>query len=110
MWSYLIIVLVVFSTLLLLVLMLARFTQPEMLYAVRHALVQVKTKKAFLDYYANRFTSASRFPDLLGDDLRYETRDSDEEDVLRRVDKIRELYRVQMLKSIVPGVKKSGKP
>jgi hypothetical protein len=90
--------------------MLARFIQPEMLYAVRHALVQVKTKKAFLDYYANRFTSAKRFPELLGDDLRYETRDSDEQDVLRRVDKMRELYRVQMWKSIGPGVKKSGKP
>jgi len=110
MWNYLIVALVVFSTLLLLVLMLARFIQPEMLYAVRHALVQVKTKKAFLDYYAQRFTAANRFPDLLGDDLRYETRDSDEEDVLKRVDKMRELYRVQMLKSVVPGVKKYGKP
>lgn len=110
MLTFLVILLVIFSATLLLVLMVARFIQPEMLYAVRHALVQVKSTKAFLDYYERRFVGGKRFPDLLGEDLRFETRDSDEEDVLSRVDKIRELYRVQVLKHLVPGVKKFGKP
>jgi hypothetical protein len=109
MWTLLVISLVGFSTLFLLAL-IVRFIQPEMIYAVRHAIVQVKSTKAFLDYYDNRSTSSSSFPDLLGDDLRFETLDSDEEDVLTRVDKIRELYRVQICKHMVPGVKKPGRP
>lgn len=110
MLNFLVVLLVIFSAILLLILMVARFIQPEMLYAVRHALGHVKSTKAFLDYYDRRFVDGKRFPDLLGEDLRFETRDSDEEDVLSRVDKIRELYRVQVLKHLVPGVKKFGKP
>lgn len=109
MWTYLMIFLVGLSILVLLAL-IARFIQPEMIYVVRYALNQIKTTKAFLDYYDNRFTSSSTFPDRLGDDLRFETRDSDEEDVLTRVDKIREIYRVEIWKHTVPGVKKHGKP
>ncbi|MEA2174589.1 MAG: hypothetical protein QOD00_2181, partial [Blastocatellia bacterium] len=88
---------VIISAILLLFLIL-RFINPELIYIVRHALIQVRSAKAFLDNYENRFTHVNAFPDLLGEDLRYETRVYDEEYVLKRVDKIRELYRVLIRK------------
>lgn len=90
---YLVSLLVLLSVIILLF-MILRFVQPELIYIVRHTLIKVRAAKVFRDSAAYRFTPPKSFPSLLGDDLRYETRDFDEKNILKRVDKIRELYRV----------------
>lgn len=105
---YAIIFLVFFSSLILL-LLVVRFVQPELIYSVRHALIQVRSTKVFRDAFAKRFTESKVFPELLGDDLRYETRDYDEEYVLQRVNKIRKLYRV-LSRRPLPGNSNDRKP
>ncbi len=108
--TYLVIFLVLFS-LLTLVALIFRFVQPELIYSVRHALVKVRTNKVFLDYDANRFTNSNVFPDLLMKDFRYESRDYDEQYVLKRVMKVRELYRIlDMKRQPIPGLTKERKP
>lgn len=100
---------VIFSAILLLFLIL-RFIHPELIYIVRHAVIQVRSTKFFLDSNENRFVSISAFPDLLGEDLRYETRVYDDQYVLKRVDKIKELYRVLSRRPQVFGSKRARKP
>ncbi len=89
----LVILLVAFSAIILLFLIF-RFIQPELIYIVRGALHKVKSRKLVLDSTAYRFTSAKEFPDLLGDDLRYETHNYDEKYIFNRVHKIKKLYRI----------------
>jgi hypothetical protein len=90
---YLVGFLVICSAVLLLFLIL-RFIVPELIYIVRGALIQVRSSKTFLDYDANRFVRREAFPDLLVEDLRYETSLYDEQYVFKRLDKIKEQYRV----------------
>src|SRR6476469_8670190 len=106
---YIVFSLVVLSALILIFLLL-RFVQPELIYVVRHAMMQVRGRKIFLDSFANQFTSQKTFPNLLGDDLRYETHAYDEKYVLKRVDKIRELYRVLVRKPRIEGISRKHKP
>jgi hypothetical protein len=77
-----------------LIVLVIRFIQPELIYSVRQALVEVRTNKAFLDWQEGRSSAAAAFSRQLIKDVRYETREYDEEHVLWRVNKIRELYRL----------------
>lgn len=102
-------ILVIVSAIILLFLVL-RFIHPELIYIVRHALIQVRSTKVFLDNNENRFVNRNAFPDLLGEDLRYETRVYDDKYVLKRVDKIKELYRVQIRRPSALISKRVRKP
>jgi hypothetical protein len=105
--TYLVVFLVAFSALILL-LLIARFVQPELIYSLRQALGRIGVAKANLDRRAHRVPKQKDFRILLMNDLRYETRDKDEESIIKRVDKIRQLYHAQMRKPEYPGLE--GKP
>ena len=102
--TYLVIFLVALSVLILL-LLIARFVQPELIYSLRRSLGRIGTAKAILDRRAHRAPKGKNFRIFLMNDLRYETRDKDEESIIKRVDKIRQLYQAQMRE---PGLE--GKP
>ena len=102
--------LLIFCGLILLGLFL-RFIQPELIYSVRNALIRIKANKAFLDAQAQRRNRSYLFPRLLVQDFRYESLDYDEQYVLIRVMKIRELYRVlDLRRDSVNGLPKERKP
>jgi hypothetical protein len=77
----------------ILLLLLIRFVQPELIYGLRQVLVQVEANKTFLGYEAGRDGLTGSFQRLLIADARYEALDLDEEYVFNRIQKIRELYR-----------------
>ena len=102
-----IIVLIVVGIVVLMALVL-RFIQPELIYGFRQALITVRTNKVFLDQEAGRPHADRTFLDLILTDLRYETRYYDERYVLQRITKVRELSR--MLDSKRNGLAKGSVP
>lgn len=76
--------------------LIARIVQPELIYGLRGELNEVLSNKAFLDFEAGRRSEAVslQFNEILRADARYETRVFDKFSVLRRVQKIKELYRL----------------
>ena len=82
-------IIVVFFVLLALVL---RFVQPELIYSLRQILVKIGMNKVQLDDEAGRTGLSSRYHELLIKDLRFETLGHDSAYALKRINKIRELY------------------
>jgi hypothetical protein len=82
-------IIVVFFVLLALVL---RFVQPELIYSLRQVLVKIGMNKVQLDDEAGRTGLSSRYHELLIKDLRFETLGHDSAYALKRINKIRELY------------------
>ena len=80
---------VLFFVLLALVL---RFVQPELIYSFREVLVRTGMNKVHLDDDEGRAGLSPRYHELLIKDLRFETLGHDSAYALKRVNKIRELY------------------
>ncbi len=91
----------------LLVALVVRFVQPELIYGLRRAIIGVRMNKAFLDQDAGRVGIDRSFADLIITDLRYETRDYDYRYVLQRITKLRELSRMLSPRSRITDSKKA---
>ncbi len=76
-------------------LLFLRAVQPEVIYAWREQVVAVCVNRAFLDREAGRNVPTGLMPRLLIKDFRHATRLHDENYVLNRLLKLRELYRLQ---------------
>src|SRR5579872_145963 len=74
--------------------LILRFVQPELIYGLRKMLLKVQANKLFLDREEGRWGGNAIFQDILVKDFRYEALDLDQENVFRRINKIRELYRL----------------
>src|SRR5262245_55972922 len=77
------------------VLLISRFVQPELIYGFRRVVTKVMVNKAFLDFDAGRSGCNRLFNEQLLNDFRFETQEHDEKYALQRVIKIREWYRIQ---------------
>lgn len=87
------------------VLLVLRMWQPELIYSFRKLLVNVRTTKAFLSAESGASAGDSTFSELLVKDLRYETRVDDVTYALKRSMKLRELYQMlDLRREDVPGL------
>lgn len=88
-----------------------RFVQPELIYSFRQVVMDVRANKAFLDYEVGRGDANELFKEQLMNDLRQETHEHNEDYALERALKIRELYRVMDLRrASTPEQAKALKP
>ncbi|HLM57379.1 MAG TPA: hypothetical protein VK422_14795 [Pyrinomonadaceae bacterium] len=104
MWLYLVIILVAFCVAVL-ILLIVRFVQPKLIYAIRQAVVNIMTNRAFLDADEESEEAGEAFRELLAHDRRIEAYDYDEKYVTVRVHKIRQLYRILIRKPPHPSAK-----
>ncbi len=104
-WFLIIVVLTIFLALII------RFVQPDLIYGLRQGLVMVRANKAFLDKMSGRSDVNPDFLKLLMHEAKWENRDNDENEILERVIKIKELYRILDLRRPVPEeFRKEQKP
>lgn len=83
--------------LLLFVLLLIRFVQPQLIYSFRQILAKIEINRAILLIDADdgdRADAMERYRRALIKDIRYETNHHGESYVMRRLKKISELYRI----------------
>jgi TIR domain-containing protein len=107
---HLITFLVASSSIILLSLIL-RFVEPELIYIIRKTLTRVRMNKVFLEYDENRIIRAATFPALLIDDFRTEARAYDDDTyIIGRINKIRELYRLIVSRRPMTGLTTRPKP
>lgn len=91
--------------------LIIRFVQPNLIYSVRQGLVMVRANKAFLDKMAGRSDASPEFLQLLMHEARWENRDNDENEILERVIKIKELYRIlDLRRPVLEKFRKEQKP
>ena len=77
----------------LLVCLVLRFVQPELIYGVRQVLMHIRTNKAILDYEAGKSNTNAVWKEQLMNDFRFDAQECDGDYALKRVLKIKELYR-----------------
>jgi hypothetical protein len=78
----------------ILIALVLRFVQPELIYSLRQALIRIRTNKLFIDQDAGRKIDPHELRELILTDRRFETRAYDTKYLLQRVTKIRELSRM----------------
>ncbi|MDT7687244.1 MAG: hypothetical protein QOE46_3 [Acidobacteriota bacterium] len=76
----------------ILIILVLRFVQPELVYSFRQVLVKIGMRKVFLDRKERREDLSAMYNRLLVKDFRYETLGHDWNYALKRVNKMRELY------------------
>lgn len=92
----------------LVVLLVLRMWQPELIYSFRKVLIKVRSAQALLG--AEKGAGDTTFSELLVKDLRYETRVGDVEYALERSMKLRELYQMlDLRREDVPGLPMKGR-
>lgn len=92
------------------VLLVLRMWQPELIYSFRKLLVNVRTAQALLSCENGAGDGKTTFSQLLLKDLRYETRVDDVTYALKRSMKLRELYQMlDLRREDVPGLPMSGR-
>lgn len=79
----------------LLLAMVLRFVQPELLYGLRRVLREVRLNKAVIDFDAGRPSANRELVDALARDGRPESREVTASSARRRANKLRELYRIR---------------
>src|SRR5262245_25450442 len=78
--------------------LVVRFVQPELIYGFRQMVMAVRANKAFLNYERKQVNANELFKEQSMNDLRLETHEHNEDYALERALKIRELYRVMDLR------------
>ena len=87
--------LVTIALILIALLLLLRFVQPEFIYSIRREVVMVASNKAFIDKMAGRDDVDAAYKQVLLSEARLESRTYDEISILQdRIVKITELYRL----------------